>query len=324
MTHAMPLSAAMNARIAVFLGLLGVLAFSFTLPATRLSNPAFGGWTVAFGRVVVAAIVAAAILLIKQQRLLPPRRELRPMTLVVLGVVIGFPVFTSLALETVGSSYGAIVTGLIPAATAGFSVLLAGERPHRSYWAALAIGLMAILSLPALQGDGRPEAGDALLLGAVVVAGLGYAQGGTLARKYGGWRIICWALVMSVPCTLPVAGVAILLQPPRNVTGLSLTGLAYLSVISMCFAFFAWYEGLARGGVARIGRLQLLQPVLTLCWSVMLLGEQVAPVMVLVAAVVLTAVAIGRKSRVDSVRASAVAGPHRGLEPEIPSRMERS
>lgn len=307
MTHVMPMSAVMNARIAVALGLLGVLAFSFTLPATRMSNPAFGGWTVASGRVVIAATVAAAILLIKKQPLLPPRREMRPMMLVILGVVIGFPVFTSLALETVGSSYGAIVTGLIPAATAGFSVLLAGERPRRSYWTALAMGLVAILSLPALQGDGRPQAGDVLLLAAVLVAGLGYAQGGTLARKYGGWRIICWALVMSLPCALPVAGAAILLRPPHDVTGSSLVGLAYLSVISMCFAFFAWYEGLARGGVARIGRVQLLQPVLTLCWSVLLLGEQVTPIMVLVAVIVLTAVAFGRRSRVDSVRVSGVS-----------------
>jgi drug/metabolite transporter (DMT)-like permease len=204
MTHAMPVSAAVNARIAGSLGMLGVLAFSFTLPATRLSNPAFGAWTVAFGRVVIAAIVAAAILLVKREPLLPPAPELQSMTLVVLGVVIGFPLFTSLALETVKSSYGAIITGLIPAATAGFSVLLAGERPRHGYWTALIIGLAAILCLPAFQGNGRPEAGDALLLAAVVVAGLGYAQGGALARKYGGWRVICWALVMSLPFIVPV------------------------------------------------------------------------------------------------------------------------
>jgi drug/metabolite transporter (DMT)-like permease len=309
MTHAMPVSAAVNARIAGSLGMLGVLAFSFTLPATRLSNPAFGAWTVAFGRVVIAAIVAAAILLVKREPLLPPAPELQSMTLVVLGVVIGFPLFTSLALETVKSSYGAIITGLIPAATAGFSVLLAGERPRHGYWTALIIGLAAILCLPAFQGNGRPEAGDALLLAAVVVAGLGYAQGGALARKYGGWRVICWALVLSLPFIVPVVGVAILLRPPQDVTGSSLAGLAYLSVVSSCLAFFVWYEGLARGGVARVGRLQLGQPVLTLCWSVLLLGEQVTPVMAGVAAVVLAAVAIGRNARVDSERVAARGAP---------------
>jgi drug/metabolite transporter (DMT)-like permease len=287
-------------RYALLLGLLGVLGFSFTLPTTRLADPAFGGWTVAFGRAVIAALLAIVVLLAKRQPLLPPRAELRAVIVVVLGAVIGFPLFTSLALESVDSAHGAVVTGLIPAATAGFAVLMAGERPRRSYWLALAIGLAGVLSLPIVQGHGHFQAGDLLLVLAVAVAGLGYAQGGVLARKYGGWRVICWALVVSLPAVVPITVVTVLLQPPHDVTAGSLAGLGYLSVVSMCVAFFAWYEGLARGGVARVGRLQLVQPVLTLGWSVLLLHEHVDLVMVIAAAVVLAAVAVGRNARVDT------------------------
>jgi drug/metabolite transporter (DMT)-like permease len=265
-----------------------------------MADPAFGGWTVAFGRAVVAAIIAIAVLTAKGQSLCPPREELRPMVLVVGGVVVGFPLFTSLALETVDSAHGAVLTGLIPAATAGFAVLLAGERPHRSYWWALAIGLAGILSLPVMQGHGRPQPGDLLLLAAVAVAGLGYAQGGVLARKYGGWRIICWALVLALPVVVPVTTLSMILRPPQDVTIQSLVGLGYLSVISMCLAFFAWYEGLARGGIARVGRLQLAQPILTIGWSVLLLGEQIDAATCVVAAIVLGAVVVGRNARVDT------------------------
>jgi len=285
---------------ALVYGALGVLAFSFTLPATRVADPAFGGWAVAFGRTVIAALVAAILLRVKKQPLLMPRHELKPMLVVVGGVVVGFPLFTSLALESVDSAHGAVVTGLIPAATAGFAVLLAGERPRRSYWLALVIGLAGVLSLPVIEGHGHLRAGDLLLLVAVAVAGLGYAQGGVLARSYGGWRVISWAVILSLPVIVPVTAVCVALRPPQHVTGHALLGAGYLGVVSMCLGFVAWYEGLARGGVARVGRIQLVQPVLTLIWSALLLGERLTLVTCIAAVVVLAAVAVGRKARVDT------------------------
>lgn len=294
-------------RHALALGWLGVLGFSVTLPATRLADPSFGGWTVGFGRALPAALLGAAILVVMRQPLLPPRAELPRLLVVVGGVVIGFPLFTSLALETVQSAHGAVVTGLIPAATAGAAILLAGERPRGSYWVALVIGLAGVLGLAVVQGAGRPRLGDLLLVVAVVVAGIGYAQGGVLARTYGGWRVICWALVLALPAMIPLTVVSVLAYPPHDVGAKALAGLAYLSVISMCLGFVAWYEGLARGGVARVGRLQLAQPVLTLGWSVLLLGEHVDLPTLVAAAVVLAAVAVGRNARVESVPVPALA-----------------
>jgi drug/metabolite transporter (DMT)-like permease len=288
--------------LALPLGALGVLAFSLTLPATRVADPAFGGWTAAFGRAVLAALVGAILLAVKREPLLMPRHELRSMLVVVGGVVVGFPLFTSLALESVDSAHGAVVTGLIPAATAGFAVLLAGERPRRSYWLALAIGLLGVLSLPVIEGHGQLKLGDLFLLLAVVVAGLGYAKGGMLARAYGGWRVICWAVILSLPAMVPLTVLSMALRPPRDVTGHAVLGMAYLGIVSMCLGFCAWYEGLARGGIARIGRIQLAQPVLTLAWSVLLLGEHLTAITWIAAAVVLAAVAVGRNARVDSTQ----------------------
>jgi drug/metabolite transporter (DMT)-like permease len=307
-THSRSATASPKKRFATALGGLGVLGFSITLPATRLADPAFGGWTVGFGRAVPAAVLGAVVLLLMRQPILPPCGELRRISIVAAGVVIGFPLFTSLALETVGSAHGAVVTGLIPAATAGFAVLLAGERPRSGYWATLAIGLAGVLALAVVQGSGRLRLGDLFLLLAVAAAGFGYAQGGVLARTYGGWRVICWALVLSLPAIAPMTVVSVVVRPPRDITAEVLIGLGYLSVISMCLAFFAWYEGLARGGVARIGRLQLVQPILTIGWSVLLLGERVDAITIIVAVIVIAAVAVGRKTRVDSVATSKDSG----------------
>lgn len=290
---------AAKARYAMLLGALGVLGFSGTLPATRFADQVYNGWTVAFGRAVCAALLAIVVLAVAKQPVLPPRRALRSLWMVIGGAVVGFPLLTSLALKTVDSAHGAVVTGLIPAATAGAAILLAGERPRRSYWVALAMGLAAVVSMPIAQGAGRLQPADLLLLAAVVVTGFGYAQGGVLARQYGGWRVICWALVVSLPITVPVTIASVAFSPPHAPTAAALLGMAYVSAVSMLTAFFAWYEGLARGGVARVGRLQLIQPVLTIIWSVLLLGEHIDWATAVAALVVLAAVAIGRNAKVD-------------------------
>ncbi|WP_441245527.1 DMT family transporter [Kitasatospora sp. McL0602] len=304
-------------RTAMPLGALGVLAFSLTLPATRAADAAFGGWTVAFGRAVPAALLGLLVLALKRQPLMPPKEARNGLLQIAACVVVGFPLLTSLALTTVGSAHGGVVTGLIPAATAGFGVLLVGERPRPSYWVALVVGLGGVLSLPLMHGADQFGAGDVLLLAAVVVVGFGYARGGAMARVYGGWRVICWALVLSLPVALPITVVSVVLQPPHDVTPSVLTGFAYLSVVSMCLGFFAWYEGLARGGVARVGRLQLAQPVLTLGWSALLLGEHLTLGTLIAAVVVLGAVAVGRNARQEPAAPAPAPAPAAAAPAEL-------
>jgi len=272
-----------------------VLVFSFTLPATRLAVHDLDETVVGLGRAVVAALLAAAVLVARRERF-PPAGQLWRLGVVALGVVIGFPLFTSLALAHVPASHGAVIVGLIPAATAAMAVLRAGERPSLPFWIAVLAGLVAVLVFAASQGAGRPQAGDLLILLAVGLGALGYAEGGALAREMGGWRVICWALVLSAPVLAPV----VVWQAAR--TGLDAgldawLGFAYLSVFSMFLGFFAWYRGLARGGVARIGQLQLGQPVLTLLWSALILGERFGAITIAAALAVLSCAGITQRIR---------------------------
>jgi drug/metabolite transporter (DMT)-like permease len=284
----------------VLLGAVGVLSFSLTFPATTAAEASFSPVLVGAGRAIPAAALGAAVLLSRRQPLLPPRAALRGLVVVALTVGVGFGLLSALALRHVSSVHGAVLTGLIPAATAGMAVWRGRERPRASYWAALGSGLAIVIGFAVIQGGGRLRPADALLLAAIAVAGIGYAEGAILARKYGGWRVICWALILALPVTLSLTAADMIARPPQHVTASAVTGLAYVSLVSMCLGFFAWYQGLARGGVARIGRLQLAQPALTLLWSVLLLGETVSALTGAAAAAVIVATAVGRNARIDA------------------------
>jgi drug/metabolite transporter (DMT)-like permease len=281
------------------LGALGVIFFSVTFPATTAAEASFSPVEVGVGRSVIGAVVAIVVLLVRRQPLLPPRAVLGRMLIVAGPVGIGFGLFSALALGYVTSVHGAVLTGLIPAATAGVAVWRAGERPRREYWAALAFGLAVVIGFAVVQGGGNLTVADLLLLAAVAIAGLGYAEGGAVARDYGGWRVICWAIILALPVTAPVTAFALITDPPRHITAGAAAGLAYVGVISMVVGFFAWYHAMAIGGVARVGRLQIAQPALTLCWSALLLGEHVSLISGVAAAAVIAATAVGRNARVD-------------------------
>ena len=186
---------------------------------------------------------------------------------------IGFPLFSSLALHELSSAHASVVVGLLPAATAAWAVARAGERPPRAFWAAAAAGLIAVLAFAATQGVNGIAGADLLVLAAVALGGLGYAEGGALSRRYGGWQVICWALLLTAPfIAIPVTLAA---RDGLHAGADAWLGFVYVAVISMFLAFFAWYHALALGGVAKIGQVQLAQPVLTLLWAALVLGERV-------------------------------------------------
>jgi drug/metabolite transporter (DMT)-like permease len=283
----------------VAIGALGILGFSFSLPATRLAVADLDPWLVAFGRATVAAALAAAYL--RATRAPPPTRRQAPsLAIVALGVVVGFPLFTSLALTAETAAHGAVVIAILPAATAVAAVARAGERPSRRFWVASAAGAITVLVfVAATTGDALaagPQAADLYLLAATALCAVGYAEGGALSRSLGAAPTICWALMLAAPVTAAVAATA------AATTGLhagatAWLGFAYVSVVSMFVGFFAWYAGLARGGVARVGQVQLAQPVLTLVWSALLLAERVTPLTVVAAAAVLASVAATQRAR---------------------------
>ena len=254
------------------------------------------GGFVGVSRAVVAGVLALVTLLAMREPL-PSARQLRSLLLVSAGVVVGFPWLTALAMVRVPSAHGAIVTGLLPAATAVMAVLRAGERPSLPFWLAAAAGLLCVLAFALVQGAGSFEWADALLLAAVAFCALGYAEGGALSRELGGVRVICLALVLSLPLTVGITwwewdGAAL-----RSATHAAWAGFLYASVISMFAGFFAWYRGLAQGGVARVGQVQLMQPVLTLLWAWLLLGEAVTPAMAIAAGAVLLCVVATQRTR---------------------------
>jgi drug/metabolite transporter (DMT)-like permease len=279
---------------AVFWGFVGVALFSLSLPATRVAVEDLDATFVGLGRALVAAVLAGALLAVRRERL-PDRRDLPRFLLVGIGVVIGFPLLSALALRHLSSAHASVVVGLLPAATAVWAVARAGERPPRAFWLAVVAGLVAVLAFAVTQGVDGLAGADLLVLGAVVLGGLGYAEGGVLSRRYGGWQVICWALVLTAPfLVVPVA-----LTLPDGLHGdvEAWTGFVYVAVVSMFVAFFAWYHGLALGGVAKIGQVQLAQPVLTLAWSALLLAEQVTAAMVVAALAVLGCVAATQRTR---------------------------
>ncbi len=287
-------------------GALGRVAFSLTLPATRVAVGQIDGAVVGLGRAVVAAILAAAVLVVTRQPV--PRRALWPRLAVVsLGVVLGFPLFSALALTMVPASHGAIVIGLMPAATAVMAVLRSGERPSLAFWGSSLLGLVAVLAFAASVGAGRPQLADGYFLLAVALCALGYAEGAALSRELGSWQVICWALVLAVPFLAPVVALRIAAHG-LHAGPAAWAGFAYVSVVSQFLGFFAWYRGLAEGGVARVAQLQLVQPVLTLVWSAFLLHERFSWPTIVAAGAVLGSVVLTQRTRVHPAEGAKPAG----------------
>ncbi len=284
-------------------GALGVLTFSVTFPATKVAVAELDGTFVGLGRALGAAVLAAFFLAVRREHV-PERRYWTGLVIVAGGVVIGFPLLSAWALTMVPAAHAAVVAGLLPLATALMATARGGERPSGLFWLVSLVGLGAILLFAAAVGVGAPQTADLLLLAAVAAAGAGYAEGGRLARELGGWQVTCWALILAAPFIIAPVGL-VAAQHGLSAGPSAWIGFAYITAGSMLLAFFAWYRGLALGGIARVGQLSLMQPVLTLLWSVLLLGESITVPTALAGAAVVAVVAAGR----------AVKPPARGVPP---------
>ncbi|MBV8260018.1 MAG: DMT family transporter [Paraburkholderia sp.] len=274
-------------------GLAGVLIFSGSLPATRLAVLGLDPVFITGARATIAGVLGT-LLLLALRAARPARAEVGPLVIVALGVVVGFPLLTALALQHVSSAHAIVFVGLLPLATAVFGVLRGGERPEPAFWLFSAAGSAAVVAFAMRHGIDASPLGDALMLAAIVVCGLGYAEGARLSRRLGGWQVICWALVISLPVMAPLAW----WMWPASLAAVgaaSWWGLAYVSLFSMLIGFVFWYRGLALGGIAGVGQLQLLQPFFGLVLAALLLHETVPPSMIAVTAVVIACVAGARR-----------------------------
>ena len=289
----------------LWLGLLGVTIFALTLPMTRLAvgtpeAPQMSGVFIALGRAVVAAVLSV-ILLVLTRAPLPQRQDWLPLAITSAGVVFGFPLFTSVAMRHVEAVHASVIVGVLPLATAAVGAWLHRQRPSAGFWlcAALGSGLVVAFALIRSGAGGLSlHPADAMLLAAMGCAAIGYGYGARLSQQMRAEHVICWALVMALPLTLPMALAA---WPPAPVSATAWWGFAYVAVFSMWLGFFAWYRGLALGGTVRVSQVQLVQPFLGMLFAVPLLGESLDALTLGFAVAVIATVFVGKKMPVRRV-----------------------
>ncbi len=277
------------------LALLGVVSFSLTFPSTVWGLESFGPWSLVAVRSTLAALIAGAFLLAGRVPL-PERRHRAGLAVVAGGVVVGFPLLTTLALQTSTTSHAAVVVGLLPLTTAAFAALRTGRRPSRTFWVAAVSGAAVVLAFTVQQSGGTLSTGDLYLFGALLVCAAGYTEGGRLARLMPGWQVIGWALVFCLPLMVPASAVALAFEPV-HLTAHGIAGLAWVAAGSTFFGLYVWYRGMAAIGIPRASQLQLAQPLLTLFWSVFLLGESLPLAAPLAAVGVLVCIAVTQRAK---------------------------
>lgn len=275
-------------------GFIGVVIFAGSMPATRVAVQGFSPEFLTGARACIASVLALILLIVlKQPR--PAKSKIKSLCIISLGVVIGFPLFTALALQTLTAAHSVIFIALLPLATAFFAVLRAKEVPQNAFWIYACIGsglvIFFMLNQSGLHGS---SIGDAYMIVAVLLCGLGYAEGGVLSRELGSWQVICWALVMALPLMLIISWFYF----PQQLNSIPVSayfGLAYVSLFSMLIGFFFWYKGLASGGIAKIGQIQLIQPFIGLILCALILHEHVSSLMIIVSIAVVVCVVMARK-----------------------------
>lgn len=275
-------------------GFIGVAIFAGSLPATRVAVMGFEPGFLTAARAAIAGILGLILILVLKQKK-PAKQDWWPLAIVAIGVVIGFPLFTALALQYMNAAHSIVFVSLLPLATAIFAVLRGGEKPNQFFWVFAVLGSAVVFAyMFFISGDTSLGIGDFYMLMAIIFCGFGYAEGGVLSRKIGGWQVICWALILSLPFMLFLT---IFYMPTsfQNISASAVVGLIYVSLFSMLIGFFFWYKGLAQGGIAAISQLQLLQPLMGLAIAAALLHEHVSWSMLVVTAATLLCVAAAKK-----------------------------
>lgn len=274
-------------------GFIGMLIFSGSLPATKAAVLGFDPLFLTAARATIAGLLSLAMLLLYKEKL-PTFKQWVSLTVVSLGVVVGFPLLTAIALQEITSAHSLVFLALLPLSTAIFAVIRGGEKPRPIFWFFSVIGSLLVMGYALSQGGASSISADLLMIASVIVCGLGYAEGATLTKALGSWQVICWALIVSLP---PMLILSFILMP-EELTTISVSawvGLGYVSLFSMLIGFIFWYKGLSQGGIATVGQLQLLQPFFGLGLAAVLLHESVNLLMLFVTIGVIFCVAGSRK-----------------------------
>lgn len=292
-------------------GLVGVLVFSLTLPASKVAVGSFGALIVGPGRALIAAVFAVLMLWVKREKL-PQRKYLTSLVIIAVGAIFGFPLLTAWAMDRVPASHGAVELALLPLATAAVSTIRYGERPSWLFWVCSAGGAVTVVAYTWFTGLGGIHLADLVLLGAVIIVAFAYAEGGRMASDLGGWQVIAWSVVVSVPGVIALLIVAFAITGMPHMLHAAWTAwasLLYLGIGSQFFGFVAWYTGMGLGGVARVSQMQYLQPFFTIVFSWLLLGENLTIPTVVAALVVVLWVAVGKRAAIRRRANKPEGGP---------------
>jgi drug/metabolite transporter (DMT)-like permease len=285
----------------MMLGLLAVVAFSLTIPMTRLAVPYLGVEFVSVGRTALAGLIALAVLLGRREHF--PRAHIKGLLLTSLSAMLGYPVLTAIALTHVPAAHGAVIIGFMPALTALFAVVRGGERPTASFWLACMLGAISVAGFAVVKGAGHVSAADGLLVLAAVICSYGYTEGAITAKAIGGWRVVFWGQALILPLTIPAFAWAYAhTHMAPHIPLMAWLAFADLVGISALVGFLIWYMGLALGGVARVGQLQLLQLPLSCMWSALLLGERLDAATLIAALAVVASAGVTVVSRQRPLR----------------------
>ncbi|MGQ3378133.1 DMT family transporter [Priestia endophytica] len=287
-------------KLGLLLGLVGVVCFSLTLPSTRVAVEYFGTTIVGLGRTVFAAILVAVVLIVRKEKL-PSLPQFKSLFIVAFGAVLGFPLLTSWAMESLPVSHGAVEVALLPLATAGFAMFRGGEIPSLKFWISSIIGSLAVIIYALHLGFGGLQFADLAILASVLILGLSYAEGGRLAKELGSWQVIAWAIMIGAPFFIVPVGLNLtteMIHAPIH----AWVSFIYLAVVSQFLAYVAWYSGMSMGGIARVSQIQYLQPFLMILFATVFLDESITFFTLVIAVIVVFSVILGKNAPVSKKR----------------------
>jgi drug/metabolite transporter (DMT)-like permease len=277
----------------MLIGFIGILIFSLTLPVSKIAVLSFDPYFIAFGRATLAGMVALVYLLYKKE-IMPSKADFTKFVVIALGVIYGFPIFTTVAMTEGSSSHGAVILGMMPLATTVIGVIRFKERPSLGFWLVALLGAALVVAYALLKSSGSFTYIDGLLVLGGISAAVGYVEGGELSRKINPRSVISWALVISLPVNIMMSYFTFNTEY-IHAGPMAWTSFIYLSLFSMFIGFFFWYEGLAVGGIARVSQVQLTQPFCTLVVASILLGDALTIMNLVFAFLVVSTVILGKR-----------------------------
>jgi drug/metabolite transporter (DMT)-like permease len=281
----------------MLIGVIGITMFSLTLPFTQMAVKELSPFFVAFSRATIAGFCALILMILGKYKL-PTKNQIKRLIIIAIGIVYGFPIFTSMAMTTLPSSHSGIVLGILPLTMSVLAAIRYKEKASLAYWITSIIGASLVITYAFIDNNGFLIKEDLWLLFAILFVSVGYSEGGNLSKEMGSIAVVSWALVLTLPFNI-IATYFFYETSFSSVSLQALISLSYVGLFSMYIGFFFWYKGIAIGGISRVGQVQLIQPFLTIVAAFFLTNEKITFLNILFALMVLVVIIIGRKTKIE-------------------------